>query len=72
MGGQHSGRMWLRPSAAAREGYGLTASAKTDLRSCRLGYCTFGKLPLERNPWEVAAWEFNAFGLVPNTEKISF
>jgi len=30
-----------------------------------MGNCTFGKLPLEKNFWDVAAWE-NAFGKVPN------
>ena len=29
---------------------GPSAVARTDLRSCHLGNCTFGKLPLGKNP----------------------
>jgi len=40
------------------------------LEGCRLGNCTFGKLPLGKYAWEVASWEY-AFGKVPLTEDIS-
>ena len=58
----------MGPSAAARIGYkrralrlvqarGQSAVARTDLGSFRMVNCIFGKLPLEKYPWEVAAWE---------------
>ena len=57
----------MGPSAATRTGWGPSAAARIDLGSCRLGNCTFGKLPLDLGKylWEVATWE-KSFGKVTN------
>ena len=41
---------WERgPSAVARTGARTSAATRTDVGSCCLGNCTFGKLPLRKN-----------------------
>ena len=44
-----SRRLTWGPSPAARTGFRPSATARTDLRSCRSGNCILGKMPLGKN-----------------------